>query len=404
MSGEAPKDWETVCLDMVVDHVTEKWEPGEARQPYVGLEHIGQGTGTLVGISSSADVQSAKTPFRPGDILFGKLRPNLRKTAFVDFSGVASTDILILRPRGMTPEFAFYRLSSEEVFEHAIRSAAGTKMPRTSWKDMAEFSFHLPPLHEQKRIAEILSSVDDAIAATRAVIEQTRKVRTAILAALFPTDLRVGPVTGSDRFDGWTVEPASEICSSIVDCKNRTPPTFDQGYAVVRTPNVRSGRFRPDGLQFTDRANFEVWTAKGLPGAGDILFTREAPYGEVCLAPDLDFCLGQRMMFLRPDLSRVSPEFLLYALQSGAVKLEMFRRAGGSTVGHLRVGDVRELPLPVAPKPIQIRVAETLGSLDQSLDENEASLKGMEALKSALMADLLTGRKRVTDAMPIAAE
>jgi len=289
-------------------------------------------------------------------------------------------------------------------FASLDRLNEATGVPGLNRDKALEVLVPVPPLHEQRQIAEILTNVDDAIAATRAVIEQTRKVRTAILAALFPTDLRVGPVTGSDRFDGWTVEPASEICSSIVDCKNRTPPTFDQGYAVVRTPNVRSGRFRPDGLQFTDRANFEVWTAKGLPGAGDILFTREAPYGEVCLAPDLDFCLGQRMMFLRPDLSRVSPEFLLYALQSGAVKQEMFRRAGGSTVGHLRVGDVRELPLPVAPKPIQIRVAETLGSLDQSLDENEASLKGMEALKSALMSDLLTGRKRVTDAMPIAAE
>jgi len=273
-----------------------------------------------------------------------------------------------------------------------------------SKKSLAVLPLLTPPLHEQRRIAEILSSVDQAISATRAVIEQTRKVRAEILTVSFPSDLNVGQSIANQHFKGWSIEPASSICESIVDCKNRTPPVTEHGYAVVRTPNVRNGRFRSEGLQFTNNKSFKEWTAKGVPRAGDILFTREAPYGEVCMAPEMEFCLGQRMMFMRPDRCRISSEFLLYALQSGPIKKEMFRRAGGSTVGHLRVGDVRELPIPVAPKEIQSRLTSTLSSLDNSLDTNDATMKRLEATKSALMSDLLTGRKRVADALPVAAE
>ena len=341
-------------------------------------------------------------PVSPGTVLMS-FKLSIGKIAVARVPLVTNEAIAAFVPDITKIDNSFLRYALPHFVQH-VETDQAVKGKTLNKAKLSSLYLHLPPLHEQHRIAEVLSSVDDAIAAMRVVIEQTRKVRTEILASSFPTDLSLGPVTGSDRFDGWTVEPASGICSSIVDCKNRTPPTTEQGYAVIRTPNVRNGRFRADGLQFTDRDNFEEWTAKGLPGAGDVLFTREAPYGEVCLAPDMDFCLGQRMMFLRPNLSHISSEFLLYALQSGALKKEMFRRAGGSTVGHLRVGDVRKLPIPVAPHLIQLEIAAALMSLDRSMDNNEAALKVMEVLKSALMSDLLTGRKRVTDALPMAAE
>jgi type I restriction enzyme, S subunit len=142
MSREVPAGWVPSRLGAVASNVTEKWEPGEHPEPYVGLEQVDQGTGRLLDIGVSDDLQSIKTRFRADDVLFGKLRPNLRKTALVDFSGIASTDILVIRPtEHITPEFAFYRISSDEAFDYAVKSAAGTKMPRTSWKDMADFEF-----------------------------------------------------------------------------------------------------------------------------------------------------------------------------------------------------------------------------------------------------------------------
>ncbi|PRA53567.1 hypothetical protein CQ062_15960 [Ochrobactrum sp. MYb68] len=262
----------------------------------------------------------------------------------------------------------------------------------------------LPPPNEQRRIAEILSSVDEAIAATQAVIEQKRIIRRELLSSRFPREINQVFDAGNTVFKEWKFVPASSICIDIIDCKNRTPPLAEQGYAVVRTPNVRNGRFVASGLQFTDEDSFNEWTSRGLPQAGDVLFTREAPYGEVCLAPNMSFCLGQRMMLLRANLKEIVPEYLLYSLQSAILKKEMFRRAGGSTVGHLRVKDVRNLPIPLAPMDQQLLIIKMFQSLDQSLDDNLGSLSSLKTLKAALMSDLLTGRKRVTDTLPLAAE
>lgn len=381
--------------------------------PYVEMAAV-PAEGATIGYLLERQAGGGGAKFQNGDTLFARITPCAEngKAAFVDClpvgaHGLGSTELIVFGPKPELthPEYVYHLATSELVRGPAISQMVGTtgraRVPNTVFD---EITIPLPPIHEQRRIAEILSSVDAAIAATRAVIEQTRKVRSEVLSTSFPENQAAGPSTADDTFEGWSVEPASSICESIIDCKNRTPPVTEDGYAVVRTPNVRNGRFRYEGLQFTDRQGFQEWTAKGMPRAGDILFTREAPYGEVCMAPAMAFCLGQRMMFLRPDTSRVSSDFLLYALQSGPVKKEMFRRAGGSTVGHLRVGDVRELPIPVAPRDVQVRLTSTLRSLDEALYGNEESLSRLEDCKSALMSDLLTGRKRVIDALLMAAE
>ncbi|MGY4749809.1 restriction endonuclease subunit S [Pannonibacter sp. Q-1] len=411
MSREVPEGWQLVKLGSFVEEFKVLDSAGDLPPLSVtkssGIVLQSEKFNKRIANASSRNykvIRSGEYSYDPMSLYYGAIG----RLSVCD-AGIVSPAYITFRLKGAIDRgfFDLYVKTSDFLVEVNKVTTGGNqdgKRKKTDWNSFCCLPILIPPLHEQRRIAEILSSVDEAIAATRAVIKQTRKVRSEILTVSFPENLAVGRSTADHSFKGWSIEPASSICESIIDCKNRTPPVTDDGFAVVRTPNVRNGRFRYEGLQFTDKQSFQEWTAKGMPRAGDILFTREAPYGEVCMAPAMAFCLGQRMMFLRPDTSRVSSQFLLYALQSGPVKKEMFRRAGGSTVGHLRVGDVRELPIPVAPIDVQSRLTSTLRSLDEALYSNEESLSRLEACKSALMSDLLTGRKRVTDALPMAAE
>ncbi|PYE90445.1 restriction endonuclease subunit S [Phyllobacterium leguminum] len=415
MSREVPEGWQQVTIGQVADINPENLAANTASDfllKYIDVATVG---GPSV-MSEPRLIAFAEAPSRArkkvqqGDILVSTVRPYLRsfcKVSLRDSNLVASTAFAVLRSKtNVDGDFLYQHVLGDSFVKHLTPRMKGSNYPAVTASDVEAYDFLLPPLHEQRRIAEILSSVDEAIAATRAVIEQTKKVRSELLASQFPLELELDQdsTTGSGHFNGWKISPASYVCTDIIDCKNRTPPLVERGYAVVRTPNVRNGRFHSAGLQFTDPDSFREWTARGLPKSGDVLFTREAPYGEVCLAPVMEFCLGQRMMFLRPDLNKITSAYLVYALQSASVKKEMFRRAGGSTVGHLRVKDVRDLPIPVAPMEQQLVIAKMLGALDQSVNENSGALGGLETLKSALMSDLLTGRKRVTDTLPMAAE
>jgi type I restriction enzyme, S subunit len=192
--------------------------------------------------------------------------------------------------------------------------------------------------------------------------------------------------------EDWEIRASAEICTMVVDCKNRTPPVVDGGdYAVVRTPNVRNGRFVETELRFTDERSFHHWTTRAVPQSGDILITREAPLGEVCHTPThVKVCLGQRMMLYRPDISQADSKFMLFALMSPNVRANLLKKIGGSTVGHAKVDDIRYLQIPLPPtKAEQEAIAGALGDADALIDALEQLLLKKRNLKQGAMQDLL---------------
>src|SRR5450759_3529023 len=133
-------DLPSALLGEMVEQRTEKVVLGkDLSRPYVGLEHMASNSPDLVGSARADTSISTNSIFERDDILFGKLRPNLRKCVLAPFPGYCSTDIIVLRARGeMDPGFAAKTLQSEQVFGQAVKTAVGTKMPRTSWAALAE--------------------------------------------------------------------------------------------------------------------------------------------------------------------------------------------------------------------------------------------------------------------------
>jgi type I restriction enzyme, S subunit len=192
--------------------------------------------------------------------------------------------------------------------------------------------------------------------------------------------------------EDWSIATAAEICDLVVDCKNRTPPIVDGGeFAVARTPNVRNGRFVLEELRFTDASSFREWTARAVPQVGDILITREAPLGEVCLVPsDYKVCLGQRMMLYRPDQNKTDSAFFLYSLMAPAVQSCLMKKIGGSTVGHAKVDDIRNLEIPIPPTIAeQKQIARALSDIDALIEGLEGAIGKKRQIKQGAMQELL---------------
>ena len=130
----------------------------------------------------------------------------------------------------------------------------------------------------------------------------------------------------------------SELCERIVDCPHSTPVWTDYGPIVLRSQNIRNGRLDLSAPSYTDNAHFQARTRRAAPTEGDLVITREAPMGEVCIIPPgLQCCLGQRMVLLRPNRAKVDSRYLFFALQSNSVRHEIFVNEGtGSTVSNLK--------------------------------------------------------------------
>src|SRR5206468_2576216 len=102
--------------------------------------------------------------FSKDDVLFGKLRPYLRKSVVAAENGICSTDILVFRATGSWSEYLCYLTHSDEFIAHARSTTSGVQHPRTSWAALSQFKLHIPPLAEQRKIAGVLGLVQRAMA------------------------------------------------------------------------------------------------------------------------------------------------------------------------------------------------------------------------------------------------
>lgn len=197
-----------------------------------------------------------------------------------------------------------------------------------------------------------------------------------------------------DMPEHWELKRLKDV-SKIIDCKNRTPEYFDEGeYLVIRTSNVRDGRINLDNPSFTDKSNFVEWTKRGVPPEGSILFTREAPAGEVCLVPEgYKSCLGQRMMNFIPKNSNYSLYFLYYFL-SQRIKLYLKTIASGSTVHHLRIPQVFDISVIVPPfseqKLIALYLDTKTAQIDRKIDLLNQKATRYGKLKQSLINETVT--------------
>ncbi len=145
--GEIPRGWGVGSLDQIAISPRETAKPEEMKpsDKYIGLEHMPRGSICLGESGQAEELESVKNRFRKGDLLFGKLRSYFKKTGYAQFSGVCSTDIVVVRKKGeYGAGYACCLLASDPFIDFTVAASSGTRMPRTSWKDMCEFPFAIP--------------------------------------------------------------------------------------------------------------------------------------------------------------------------------------------------------------------------------------------------------------------
>ncbi len=180
-------EWEEVTLEECADLIRETVSPSDAENMlYIGLEHIGENTLSLLKHGQASDVTSTKSRFKKGDTLFGKLRPYFRKVIEAPFNGICSTDIWVIRAKeGIDQRFLHYCVASPQFIEHSVSGSEGTRMPRAKWDYSARHGILLPPLPEQRAIAHVLGTLDDKIDLNRRMNETLEEMARAIFRDWF---------------------------------------------------------------------------------------------------------------------------------------------------------------------------------------------------------------------------
>ncbi len=161
--GSDFEDWEESLIGNVFTNKSESFNPKvENNLPCIELEHLSQGTGTILGTTDSKNQKSTKNVFERSNVLYGKLRPYLNKFAQPDFKGVCSTEIWVLTGIEISNNYLYQYIQSEG-FSELTSIQSGSKMPRADWKTVASAVMSYPCCEEQTKIANFLTAIDQKL-------------------------------------------------------------------------------------------------------------------------------------------------------------------------------------------------------------------------------------------------
>ena len=179
----------------------------------------------------------------------------------------------------------------------------------------------------------------------------------------------------------WETYKLKQLCSEIVDCVNKTAPTSDvpTPYKMLRTSDIRGGKINLENLNCVTKEVYEKWTRRGKLQKGDVIFTREAPLGEVGLVrEEKNYFLGQRLVLFRANNKMCDGRFLMYSLLWHDNKQAIISKGVGSTVAHLRVPECENIEIKVPDLDAQHRIADILSAYDDLIENNQKQIKLLE--------------------------
>ena len=195
--------------------------------------------------------------------------------------------------------------------------------------------------------------------------------------------------------EGWTWASVAQVSSSIVDCPHSTAKFVTVGLPCVDTTCIKPGMIVREKLRFVSRETFEQRVERLVPAADDIVFAREGTVGTAVAIPDdVNPCLGQRVMLMRPD-SCIVPRYFQHCLNSQIIRQQYLPKIVGSTAPHINVAAVKLFALPLPPLAEQTRIVAEVERRLSVVDELEAvvsaNLQRSARLRQSILQKAFTG-------------
>jgi len=309
-----------------------------------------------------------------------------------------------LRPNDLNGLYLYYNLGERKVW--LSRLATGSTFKAVSKTDLQLFDVPIPSLPEQRKIATILYTVDQAIEKTEEIIEQAETLKSGIIQHVFEEGVDQHTSyfeTKSGKIPAdWKIEPFKNI---IEDTRYGTDTKSNinrDGYPTLRIPNVVNKRITLTDLKHTPLDDSELERLKLEDDDILVIRTNGNPdYVGRCATfseRDEPFVFASYLIRIRIDESLVRPKYVRDFLNSRRGRSEMagwIRSSAGNY--NLSVGAIEKFQIPIPPLEEQDMIIEQIEDAEEIIDNNRRYRDRLQRLKQGLMQDLLSGTVRTTD-------
>lgn len=339
---------------------------------FVGFEHIASENVKIVDYGLVQEGVSFTNIAKKGQVLFGKIRPYLKKAGIIDFDALCSSDLLVMEAvkTKFCQKLLPFILLDQKFIDHAIQTSIGTKMPRTKWQALQEFEFLLPPLDFQERFASLLWDIEAQIEHTYTLEKDLQATKKAVLQEVL------------GRQGGRQVK-----FGEVAHCISQQVKPQDTDIVVY----IGLEHLEPESLQITRFGKpSDVEGVKLKATKGDIIFGKRRAYQRKVAICEVDAIVSAHSMVLRANTKEIYPDFLPYFMQSD----EFMERAVSISEGSLsptikwKVLAEQTFFIP-ASSDRQAEYTALFRSFDARMQEVRQARACLQALKRGLIQEVI---------------
>jgi type I restriction enzyme S subunit len=404
-TGEIPKEWEVLSLEEVTVDLIGGGTPSTSQPEYWDgdipwmtsanlierVVHHGMRNITEKGLRNSA------TNIVPKGSLLISTRVGIGKVGIAEIDVAISQDLTGLVPDKDKADVEYLYWAILNKSSQLSGLSQGSTVKGLTREYVRNLKLPLPPLAEQKKIAEILSTLDQAIGKVDEAIEKTQKLKKGLMQELLTKGIghkefketEVGRIPKE-----WKITKLGEM-SELERGKFAFRPRNDPKFYGGEFPFIQTGDIsEANGMikKYYQTLNEYGFKISKLFKKGTIVISIAGNIGDVGIL-DFDSCFPDSIVGIRGDSEKANNLFLMYLLQK--FKRELDSIAPRSTQKNINLGILEAFKLPLPPLSEQEKIAEILSSADERLELLRKRKERLERTKKGLMNDLLTGRKRV---------
>ena len=288
------------------------------------------------------------------------------------------------------------------------RYATGVSVPTLNRNFIHSIMLPCPPLPEQKKIAAVLSSVQDSKEKTEAAIEATRALKKSLMKYLFtygavsPEEAEDVPLKETEIGmipEEWEVAKLGDVVTrKITDGTHKTPSYTSSGIPFITATNLTDGRIDFGSCKYISQDEHLALIRRCKPEKGDILLSKVGTLGSTAMVDsDIDFSIFVQVALIKPMHRSIDSGYLKYSLTSSPMQRQIHQKSSQSTMKYIGVGKIAQLAIPLPPLPTQQHIADILSAVDHRIEAEENKRKALEALFKTLLNDLMTGSLRVNE-------
>lgn len=398
------EEWTPVTLGDLAFDINERVDnPSQSGyEHFVGLEHLTSGDFTIRNWGSTNDVTSSMKLFKKGDVLFGRRNTYLKRASMADFDGVCSGDAYVLRsnPDYLIDEFLPLILNTSDLWDYANAHSAGGMSKRAKWRDLENYSFHLPPKDEQRHIAEILWAAEDVIVKNEQFVAEAEHYKQLMMRELFHKGIGH---TEFKRIKNIGMTPQEWNIVTIEDCCESSAygPRFssdlyhrDGNVAVLRTTDL------------DDEGNISYHT---MPRAmldpikfkehylmlNDMVISRSGTCGITAIFSEYPVPVLPGAFLIRFRMKEsININFLKYYLSSEIGKKRLEKLESGGVQKNLNGFSLLKFKIPYPLMAEQNHIVIILLAIDETITTARNTIESSKTLKMKLINSLLSPTER----------